>query len=141
MAGISLDKVKDRLALRSRKTSSAVRVFIQAVTDYKICTTDPDGDEQLDTWGYVRTQFQQNFRLSGGPSGFISRGEEIVLVTVIDCVDLGIHAGEETQQTSQQQHSGVPSSPDDIPPSPARRQPRKSRMFRQFIDDLGAEDP
>jgi PH domain len=143
--GISMDKVKERLALRSRKTSSAVRVFIQAVTDYKICTTDPDGDEQLDTWGYVRTQFQQSFRLSGGPSGFISRGEEIVLVTVMDCVDLGVvQGGEDAQQTlqqHQQQQSAIPLSPDDIPPSPARRQLRKTRIFRQFLDDPGAEDP
>ena len=88
----------------------------------------------MDTWGYVRTQFQQSFRLSGGPSGFISRGEEIVLVTVIDCVDLGVQqAGEDMQQPS-----AIPLSPDDVPPSPARRQLRKTRIFRH---DPGTEEP
>eukprot|EP00549_Striatella_unipunctata_P000952 CAMPEP_0118674328 /NCGR_PEP_ID=MMETSP0800-20121206/828_1 /TAXON_ID=210618 ORGANISM="Striatella unipunctata, Strain CCMP2910" /NCGR_SAMPLE_ID=MMETSP0800 /ASSEMBLY_ACC=CAM_ASM_000638 /LENGTH=527 /DNA_ID=CAMNT_0006569513 /DNA_START=113 /DNA_END=1695 /DNA_ORIENTATION=+ len=68
----------------SARALSTVEIWIQASTAYKICTRDPDGDESIDTWVYLTTNFLQKFRLSGGPLGRIIRGEELVQLTFLD---------------------------------------------------------
>ena len=111
--GMDLDKVRERLLQLSRKVSPSVRVSVEASTDYKISTTDPEGDDQLDTWARVRTTFQQTFRLSGGPGGRILRGEEVVRVTLM------------------QSKSDEEDALEDETPSTPRRKVKKS-IFRTF---------
>ena len=64
--------------IKGGRARSTVEISVQNTAIYKVCTLDPQGDESEDTWAMVRTNFLQNFRLSGGPNGRILRGEEIV---------------------------------------------------------------
>jgi len=63
--------------------ASTVDVSVNVSTDYKMCTLDPQGIESEDTWGTIRTTFKQQFRLSGGPSGRIFRGDEVVQLDLL----------------------------------------------------------
>ena len=66
-------------ALQADKyTDATVRISVQSSTMYKLCTSNPDGDENQDTWGMVRTKLLRNFLLAGGPNGRMIRGEDIV---------------------------------------------------------------
>lgn len=112
--GMDLEKVRERLAILSRKASPSVRVSVDASTEYKVSTTDPEGDDSKDTWAVVRTSFQQSFRLTGGPGGRIMRGEEVVRVTIASFRSEDIEAQEI----------------DEPPPSPRRN--RKKSLFRGF---------
>jgi len=58
-----------------------IEVKVQAPLSYKITTQDPEGDESKDTWMYIQSTFGQDFIISGGPTGGIIRGEEIVKVS------------------------------------------------------------
>jgi len=62
---------------------STVDVSVNVSTEYKMCTLDPQGVESEDTWGTIRTTFKQQFRLSGGTSGRIFRGDEIVQLELL----------------------------------------------------------
>jgi hypothetical protein len=84
--GLNDDVVHSRLERICRRAGSAVRISLRASTEYKICTTDPQGDEELDNWATVRADFLQTLRLTGGPHGRITRCEEVVCVTVVDCI-------------------------------------------------------
>ena len=64
--------------VKGGRARSTVEVSVQNTAVYKICTVDPQGDDSQDTWAMLRTNFLQNFRLSGGPNGRILRGEEVV---------------------------------------------------------------
>eukprot|EP00593_Proboscia_inermis_P013217 CAMPEP_0171309460 /NCGR_PEP_ID=MMETSP0816-20121228/19623_1 /TAXON_ID=420281 /ORGANISM="Proboscia inermis, Strain CCAP1064/1" /LENGTH=323 /DNA_ID=CAMNT_0011792995 /DNA_START=86 /DNA_END=1057 /DNA_ORIENTATION=+ len=65
-------------ALSSLHRRSTVAVSVEAKTTYRMCTTDPQGDEDEDTFATIRTHFLQTFRFSGGKSGRIVRGNEVV---------------------------------------------------------------
>ena len=112
--GMDIEKIRERLSNLSRKVSPSVCVSVEASTDYKVSTTDPDGDDEVDTWALVRTSFQQSFRLTGGPGGRILRGEEVVKVTILRC------------KTNEPEQRDV----DEPPPSPRRI--RKKSLFRSF---------
>ena len=86
--GLNIGSVKERIAAMALQTTSAVRIAIQARTEYNICTTDPSGEVEEDTWGVVDTYFQQSFLVTGGPSGRITRGEEIVRVSLLQTGDI-----------------------------------------------------
>lgn len=117
--GMEGEFVVKRLERMSRRTSSAVRISLRACTEYKICTTDPQGVDDLDTWAVIRTHFLQTLRVTGGPNGRISRGEETVRISVVDCLEL-------------------PDS--EIPEPPKSPNRRKSRMiFRNASAE--SEDP
>ena len=73
--------VKNQLVKESE--ASTVDVSVKVSTEYKMCTLDPQGIESEDTWGTIRTTFKQQFRLSGGPSGRIFRGDEVVQLELI----------------------------------------------------------
>jgi len=77
--------LEERLAAYANQSSAIVKVSIEAGTVYKICTLDPQGNEDEDTWAVVDATFLQVFRVSGGPNGRILRGEEIVRVDVSRC--------------------------------------------------------
>ena len=111
--GMDLEKVRERLANLSRKASPSVRVSVEASTEYKVSTTDPQGHDSQDTWAVVRTSFQQSFRLTGGPGGRIMRGEEVVRVVIVRC---------QTEENEQQEVNEPPISP--------RR--KKKNLFRSF---------
>jgi PH domain len=96
-----------RLRRVAQRATSAVRVSVKASTQYIVCTTDPSGDEQLDNWATVQADFLQAFRITGGPNGRISRGEEIVRLKIVDCLD----PTPPQQQHHQQQHDGGALSP------------------------------
>lgn len=81
--------VKRRLEKVSQRATIAVRVSVEATTVYKICTTDPTGDEECDTWAIIEAQFFQAFRITGGPNSQIARGEEIVSLKVNHCLNSG----------------------------------------------------
>jgi hypothetical protein len=95
-----------RLRRVAQRATSAVRVSVKASTQYIVCTTDPSGDEQLDNWATIQADFLQAFRITGGPNGRISRGEEIVRLKIIDCLD-----PTPVQQQQQQQQDGGALSP------------------------------
>ena len=63
--------------------ASTVIVSVNVSTNYKVCTLDPQGEESEDTWATIRTTFKQQFQLSGGPSGRIFRGDEIVQLELL----------------------------------------------------------
>ena len=69
--------------VKGGRARSTVEVSVQNTAVYKICTVDPQGDDSQDTWAMLRTNFLQNFRLSGGPNGRILRGEEVVQLNVL----------------------------------------------------------
>ena len=114
--GLDIGSVKERLAALSLETTSAVVINIQARTEYNICTTDPSGEVQEDTWGVLNTHFQQSFRVTGGPSGRITRGEEIVRVSLVQYYGAGSVA------------DAPPPPPDVDAVSPKRN--RKGRKLR-----------
>uniref|UniRef100_A0A7S4JLN2 Uncharacterized protein n=1 Tax=Odontella aurita TaxID=265563 RepID=A0A7S4JLN2_9STRA len=70
--------------VKGGRARSTVEISVEASAVYKICTTDPQGDEMEDTWAMLQTRFLQNFRLSGGPNGRIMRGEEIVQMNFVE---------------------------------------------------------
>ena len=70
-----------------------VRLTAEACSYYKIITADPSGNDKNDTWVTVRANISQIFLLSGGATGRISKGEEVVALTfregLVDPVDFG----------------------------------------------------
>ena len=63
------------------KKNSRVRITVQASSEYKVCTNDPQGDDG-DTWATLTATFLQRFRITGGR---IVCGEEIVRLGVSGC--------------------------------------------------------
>eukprot|EP00529_Nitzschia_sp_RCC80_P000212 CAMPEP_0113474726 /NCGR_PEP_ID=MMETSP0014_2-20120614/18741_1 /TAXON_ID=2857 /ORGANISM="Nitzschia sp." /LENGTH=863 /DNA_ID=CAMNT_0000367599 /DNA_START=114 /DNA_END=2705 /DNA_ORIENTATION=+ /assembly_acc=CAM_ASM_000159 len=78
--GLEEDEVEDTLARLSARSFSRVRISVKASTEYKICTTDPQGEDS-DTWSTLTATFLQIFRITGGR---IVRGEEMVQVGLSD---------------------------------------------------------
>jgi hypothetical protein len=88
--GLDSDYVAQRIVALSNqggKGQSTVKISVEASTDYNVCTTDPQGDVEEDTWATIRATFLQSFRVCGGPNGRIVRGEEIVRVKILKCCD------------------------------------------------------
>ena len=56
----------------------SVEVNVRVTSFYKICSCDPQGDEEEDTWMVISTTFSQDIKLGGGSSMRVNRGEEIV---------------------------------------------------------------
>lgn len=54
-----------------------LRVNVSAAMRYKICTADPEGNDD-DTWAEIQMKFMQHFILRGGSHGKIVRGEALV---------------------------------------------------------------
>jgi hypothetical protein len=126
--GIDASFVIDRLALHEKKMAYTTLISIQASTEYKICTIDPQGDDQLDVWATLYTQFLQNFRVAGGPNSRIMRGEEVVRISIA--------AGIDTSHEVQEVPSGNPvlTTTANTPSSPRRS--RKGRTyFRSFASN------
>ena len=84
--GLDRDEVAKRLAGYSQRATSAIRVSVSACTEYNVCTTDPQGDESKDKWAVIQAHFLQAFKITGGPNGRIRRGEEVVRLSVVDCI-------------------------------------------------------
>ena len=80
--GLTSDGLEERIARLAAKASSNVKISVQAATEYKICTVNPQGDDS-DTWAVISATFLQTFRISGDR---IVRGEEIVRLHVSDCI-------------------------------------------------------
>jgi hypothetical protein len=78
--GLEEHEVEDTLARLSAGSFSRVAISVKASTEYKICTTDPQGEES-DTWATLTATFLQVFRITGGR---IVRGEEMVQVGLSD---------------------------------------------------------
>mmetsp|Transcript_26451 Transcript_26451/g.49380 ORF Transcript_26451/g.49380 Transcript_26451/m.49380 type:complete len:687 (+) Transcript_26451:182-2242(+) len=78
--GLEEDEIEDRLARLAARAFSRVRISVQASTEYRVCTTDPQGDDS-DTWATLTATFLQRFRITGGR---IVRGEEIVQLGVTE---------------------------------------------------------
>jgi hypothetical protein len=114
--GLDPDAIESRFSMYARKKTSILVVSVQASTEYKVCTIDPQGDDSEDTWAILRTTFLQNFQITGGSHGRIMRGEELVHVSVVDCIDMLEDAPESVE-----------------PASPSRRTSRNHRrIFRSF---------
>jgi hypothetical protein len=118
--GLDADLVESRLANYAKRTSSSILITVRAKTKYNVCTLDPQGDGE-DTWATIKAYFLQSFRVNGGVNGRIMRGEEIVRISVADCLapsgyEHGIGGGD-----------GEPSSPN------TRR--RSLRLFRNASND------
>jgi hypothetical protein len=113
--GLDPDAIESRISMYARKKTSILVVSVEASTEYKVCTIDPQGDESEDTWAILRTTFLQSFRVTGGSHGRIVRGEELVHVSVVDCIDMLEDASELVE-----------------PASPGRRTSRNRRIFRTF---------
>jgi hypothetical protein len=121
--GLDPDAIESRISMYARKKTSILVVSVEASTEYKVCTIDPQGDESEDTWAVLRTTFLQNFRITGGSHGRIERGEELVHVSVVDCIDMLEDAPELVE-----------------PASPGRRTSRNRRIFRSFNNSDDGED-
>ena len=79
--GLTSDGMEERIAHLSAKAIPNVKISVEAATEYKICTIDPQGDDG-DTWAVISATFLQTFRIIGDR---IVRGEEIVRVSVSEC--------------------------------------------------------
>ena len=93
--GLDVALVEKRLKNLEHRATCGVRVSVSACTEYKVCTTDPQGDADQDTWAIIQSHFLQSFRISGGSAGRIMRGEEIVRFSVLNCLDPAPPAGTE----------------------------------------------
>ena len=60
--GLDSNDIDDRLVRLSMKKNSRVRITVQASTEYKVCTNDPQGDDG-DTWAMLCATFLQRFRI------------------------------------------------------------------------------
>lgn len=90
--GVGSEEFDERVARYSAKNDSRVKVSVSAVSEYNICTTDPQGDGS-DEWATLRASFLQTFRISGDR---IARGEEVVRVEVTTCLDPSNLSGAES---------------------------------------------
>jgi len=63
---------------------STVRVVVKESVFYKICAADPTGNEGIDTWAMLETKLVLSFLLSGGPTGRILQGEELVEMNLME---------------------------------------------------------
>lgn len=104
--GLMGDGIEDRIARLSTKTSSYVKISVHAATEYKLCTTDPQGEDG-DTWAVISSTFLQTFRISGDR---IVRGEEIVRVHVSECPELVTTADHSHSQLTIEEQTLSPSS-------------------------------
>jgi hypothetical protein len=93
--GLDAALVEKRLKNLEHRATCGVRVSVSACTEYKVCTTDPQGDDDQDTWAMIQSHFLQSFRISGGSAGRIMRGEEIVRFSVLNCLDPAPNSGKE----------------------------------------------
>jgi hypothetical protein len=125
--GMDEEIVENRLALFSRRATASMVISIRALTEYKVCTLDPTGDEQEDSWATIRAHFLQSFRLGGGANGRIMRGEEIVRISISDSVA--------NRQDSPDHHAVI----EQDPISPSRRGQNR-RIFRRFSTSEEVED-
>jgi PH domain len=87
--------VQKRLMNLELRATCGVRVSVSACTEYKVCTTNPQGDEDQDTWAVIQAHFLQAFRIYGGATGRIMRGEEVVRFSVLNCLDPSPHLATE----------------------------------------------
>ena len=101
--GLDYENIQERIARLSAKTSSRVKISVQASTEYRVCTTDPQGDSS-DNWATLRATFLQTFRIAGDR---IVRGEEIVQVNVTDSADM-VNTEEYPAQANQSTDSLTP---------------------------------
>lgn len=125
--GLDFDALEERLAAYAGQQSAWVKASIEASTVYKICTLDPEGDENEDTWAVVDATFLQEFRVTGGPNPRIMRGEEVVRVDVSQCAPIPASV----RRRASSQHERVVNSPD----SPGRRATMQ-KLLRTFSDDV-----
>lgn len=123
--GLDFSTLEERLAAYSNLQSAWVKASIKASTMYKICTLDPDGDENEDTWAVVEATFLQEFRVTGGHNPRIMRGEEIVRVDVVQCNSIPASV-----RRSSSGNEGM-----DSGDSPHRRG-QMARLLRTFSDDV-----
>jgi PH domain len=88
-AKLKLDRqlVEKRLLNLELRSTCGVRVSVSACTEYKVCTTNPQGDDEQDTWAIIQAHFLQAFRISGGSTSRIMRGEEVVRFSVVNCLE------------------------------------------------------
>jgi PH domain len=98
--GLDVDAVTTRLASHATHTMSAVRVSVSACTEYKVCTTNPQGNAEQDTWATIQAHFLQAFTITGGANGRIRRGEEIVRMSVLNCLEPSPPAQSSTEALS-----------------------------------------
>jgi PH domain len=124
--GLDEEIVENRLALFSKRAAASMVISIRACTEYKVCTLDPTGEEDIDTWATIRAHFFQSFRLGGGANGRIMRGEEIVQISV---------AQKATTQDSPDRFGGT----EQDPTSPSRRGQNR-RIFRRFSTSEEVEE-
>lgn len=85
--GLDAALVEKRVKNLEHRATCGVRVSVSACTEYKVCTTDPQGDDDQDTWATIQAHFLQSFRISGGSAGRIMRGEELVRFSIVNCLD------------------------------------------------------
>lgn len=123
--GLDFSTLEERLSAYSRLQSAWVKASIKASTMYKVCTLDPDGDENEDTWAVVEATFLQEFRVTGGHNPRIMRGEEIVRVDVVKCNSIAASV-----RRSSSGNEGIESGD-----SPNRRG-QMARLLRTFSDDV-----
>jgi PH domain len=96
-AKLNLDRqlVEKRLLNLELRATCGVRVSVSACTEYKVCTTNPQGDDEQDTWAMIQAHFLQAFRISGGSTSRIMRGEEVVRFSVVNCLEPSPYQGTE----------------------------------------------
>jgi len=107
--GLDSNDIDDRLVRLSAKKFCRLRISALASTEYKVCTNDPQGDDE-DTWATLTATFLQRFRITGGR---IVCGEEIVRVCVSGC--------SEVIQKAEKSSGSDPNFELDGPASPRRK--------------------
>jgi PH domain len=126
--GLDFKALEGRLAAYANQTATTVKVAIEAGTVYKVCTLDPEGDENRDTWAVIDATFLQDFRVSGGPNGRIIRGEETVRVDVTQCSASA--SMPLVMRLSTHEPSASPTSTSAIRPL------QLTKLLRSFSDDF-----
>ena len=115
--GLESNDIENRLVRLSMKKNSRVRITVQASTEYKVCTNDPQGDDG-DTWAMPCATFLQRFRITGGR---IVCGEEIVRLAVSGCSGI--------DDCAEGNHNHNESAELDAPLTPRRKRGLHRKRF------------
>lgn len=62
-----------------------IRVRVLATSRYKVCTNNPCGVEDLDTWATVRGTFSQSFLVGANGGQHLGMADRLVSIEVEDC--------------------------------------------------------
>lgn len=81
------------------KKTLCVRVQVQANSKFKLCTLNPSGHDESDTWATLSGTFYQSFYIVGDGSGHLGMADRLVTIHVDSCNFTPTKTGDEVHIT------------------------------------------